>query len=96
MSSVPSLAAAGSSAAVPLFTPPQTPGQHQMNGSTSVNSSFAATGTKRETSTTATTEGDEQGREKRRRIAPTLIHDSSTPAPAPVSATAEDQSGSAQ
>jgi chromatin assembly factor 1 subunit B len=84
MSSVPSLAAAGSSnpgAAVPLFTPPQTPGQNQANGSTSTNTSFAAAGTKREGTATNGTEQEEQGREKRRRIAPTLINESSAPAP---------------
>ncbi|SMQ50637.1 unnamed protein product [Zymoseptoria tritici ST99CH_1A5] len=94
MSSVPSLAAAGSSSAVPLFTPPQTPGQNQTSGATSTNASFAATTLKRESSVSNTSEQDDQGREKRRRIAPTLVNDPSAPPSAPVPARAPAPSDS--
>ena len=85
MSSLPSVAASGSSAGgVPLYTPPQTPGYsyHVSNGSTgsatgvAVGGSLVA-GVKRE-SVVSEMEAEEDGgngREKRRRIAPTLVSD---------------------
>ena len=84
MSSVPSLAAGGANPApggVPLFTPPQTPGVHagvpgvpvtNGQGPGQMASGSAVAGVKRESAG----EGDEggaQGREKKRRIAPTLV-----------------------
>jgi len=65
LSSIPSIAAAGS--AVPLFTPPQTPGHH-VNGSMSSVSSTVS-GVKRQSDTSETVV--EEGRGKKRRIAPT-------------------------
>ncbi|KAK5130305.1 hypothetical protein LTR08_002229 [Meristemomyces frigidus] len=70
MSSIPSLAAAGSN--LPLFTPPQTPGQH-VNGSVSASSVITAVGSVKRPSDAADTAAEE-GREKKRRIAPTLVH----------------------
>ncbi|KAK4545437.1 hypothetical protein LTR36_002787 [Oleoguttula mirabilis] len=67
MSSVPSLSAAGSN--VPLFTPPQTPAHH-VNGSVSSMPS-AAVGIKR--TSDASEAATEEGREKKRRVAPTLV-----------------------
>lgn len=69
MSSVPSIAAAGSN--VPLFTPPQTPG-HCVNGLVSSVPSVAG-GVKR--TSDASEAATEEGREKKRRIAPTLVND---------------------
>lgn len=86
MGAIPSIAAAGSSA-VPLFTPPQTPGQ-VLNGSTAGYMPVAA-GNKREA---GATEPDDAGREKRRRIAPTPVSGTGegSAAPAPVSSTTTD------
>ncbi|KAF2172390.1 hypothetical protein M409DRAFT_63095 [Zasmidium cellare ATCC 36951] len=87
MGSVPGLAATGSSnpsgSSVPLFTPPQTPGQGHLNGSAAVAPPPAA-GIKRESVTSNTAE-EEQGREKRRRIAPTPVTEGDVPVvpPAP-------------
>ncbi|KAK5123356.1 hypothetical protein LTR85_002788 [Meristemomyces frigidus] len=69
MSSIPSLAAAGSN--VPLFTPPQTPGHH-VNGS--VSSVLSVPGGVKRTSD-ASEAAAEEGREKKRRMAPTLVNE---------------------
>lgn len=86
MSAMPSLAVAGSSnpnSSMPLFTPPQTPGQSQLNGS-SYTTVAASTGMKRESVASTASESDEQGREKRRRIAPTPVNEEAlAPPPAP-------------
>jgi chromatin assembly factor 1 subunit B len=72
MSSVPSMIAAGSGASgpLPLFTPPQTPG-----GSSSYSSSVlgAVNGIKRESIASESSEENNGNRDKRRRIAPTLV-----------------------
>lgn len=80
MSSVPSLAAAGSN--LPLFTPPQTPGQH-VNGAVSAIPTGMTVGVKR--TSDASEAATEEGRERKRRIAPTLVSegDGGVPAPAP-------------
>jgi chromatin assembly factor 1 subunit B len=70
MSSVPSTTAAGSgpSGSLPLFTPPQTPGGPSNNNGQSLG---AVAGVKRESVASETPE--EPNRDKRRRIAPTLV-----------------------
>lgn len=68
MSSVPLNVAAGSG--VPLFTPPQTPGHH-VNGSVGSASGMVVAGVKR--TSDASEAAVEEGREKKRRIAPTLV-----------------------
>ena len=80
MSSMPSLAAAGSSnpgTGLPLFTPPQTPAHGHTGGTGSQGSIGGAStfvaGVKRESNTSNTSESEDQGREKRRRIAPTPV-----------------------
>ncbi|EME48930.1 hypothetical protein DOTSEDRAFT_67845 [Dothistroma septosporum NZE10] len=94
MSAMPSLAAAGSSNAnssMPLFTPPQTPSHSQLNGSG--NSTLStSTGVKRESVPSTASESDEQGREKRRRIAPTPVNEEAH-APLPVPPATKDQVG---
>lgn len=82
MASLPSLAAAGSGTpgSMPLFTPPQTPGQSQMNGS-AAQPPPAVAGVKRESNASSESEIEEQGR-KKRRIAPTQVgEDESSEAP---------------
>ncbi|KAK5676500.1 Chromatin assembly factor 1 subunit [Elasticomyces elasticus] len=69
MTSLPSVAAAGSAAGLPLFTPPQTPGV-TINGS----ASNVVAGVKRPSD--ASEAAVEEGREKKRRIAPTLVEGS--------------------
>lgn len=76
-SSIPSIAAAGST--VPLFTPPQTPGHH-VNGSMSVLPSVVA-GSKRQSESSET--AVEEGKGKKRRIAPTQVGDASIAFSAP-------------
>ena len=77
--SVPGLTAAGHglSNGVPLFTPPQTPSQH---GSGAVARTISATssvaGVKREGTAPAEGEDGNEGKEKRRRIAPTPVTES--------------------
>ena len=66
MSSIPSLAAAGSN--LPLFTPPQTPG-HYANGAVP----SVVAGIKRPSD--ASEAAAEEGRERKRRIAPTLVNE---------------------
>lgn len=80
MSSVPSMTAAGSSSAgpLPLFTPPQTPGGPSANNSVT---SGAVAGVKRESVASETSE--DSNREKRRRIAPTLVEVNGEPVAAP-------------
>ena len=78
MSSMPSLAVAGSSnpgTGLPLFTPPQTPAQGHGGGASSQgsNAGVSAVGTKRESNASRGSESEDQGREKRRRIAPTPV-----------------------
>lgn len=72
MSSVPSIAAGGSNPApggVPLFTPPQTPGV-PVGVVSAVNGHAApVAGVKRESESAP----EESGKEKRRRVAPTLV-----------------------
>ncbi|TKA69481.1 hypothetical protein B0A55_08947 [Friedmanniomyces simplex] len=70
MASLPSVAAAGSN--LPLFTPPQTPGHH-VNGSVgSVSAGVpVVAGVKR--ASDASEAAVEEGRERKRRIAPTLV-----------------------
>jgi chromatin assembly factor 1 subunit B len=81
---------------MPLFTPPQTPGHH-VNGSTNSvpgmvapsvkrdsnasESGNVAAGVKRESQASESTE--QSGREKRRRIAPTLVTEGGVASPAP-------------
>ncbi|KAK5109694.1 hypothetical protein LTR62_006817 [Meristemomyces frigidus] len=80
MTSLPSVAAAGSSS-IPLFTPPQTPGHHVI-GSTGSTSGYvtATAGVKR--SSDASEAAIEEGRgEKKRRIAPTLVHEDGAAGP---------------
>ncbi|EME87282.1 uncharacterized protein MYCFIDRAFT_184373 [Pseudocercospora fijiensis CIRAD86] len=82
MGAVPSNVAAGSSStnsSMPLFTPPQTPGQSQINASTSQNPPTVS-GVKRDSNAGVQTDSEEQGREKRRRIAPTPVEDNPPPA----------------
>ncbi|KAK0346494.1 Chromatin assembly factor 1 subunit [Friedmanniomyces endolithicus] len=67
MTSLPSVAAAGSN--LPLFTPPQTPGHH-VNGSAS-SVPGVVVGVKRPSD--ASEAASEEGRERKRRIAPTLV-----------------------
>lgn len=88
VSSLPSIAAAGSSAPnVPLFTPPQTPGV--IAGSHSSNMPQTA-GTKRLSNASEISEDGK--RDKRRRIAPTLISDKDSLAPpAPPTVTSDKQ-----
>lgn len=84
VSSMPSIAAAGSNnpSGVPLFTPPQTPGYY-VNGSQASGLPQVA-GAKRESITSAAS--DEGNREKRRRIAPTLISEGESAASTPAQA----------
>lgn len=85
MSSVPSIAAGGSNPApggVPLFTPPQTPGVH-VSGPAGVNGTNGQTapavaGVKRDSASDAEEGG--MGKEKKRRIAPTLVSGDAPPA----------------
>jgi chromatin assembly factor 1 subunit B len=80
MSSVPSMTAAGSgtSGPLPLFTPPQTPGGPSNNNGSSLG---VVAGVKRES--VAPEASEEPNREKRRRIAPTLVEVGGEPASAP-------------
>ena len=83
MSSMPSMTAAGSnvSSSLPLFTPPQTPGgPGAYNGAISNTSSVVA-GVKRES--VASDASEDGTKEKRRRIAPTLVEVDGTSALAP-------------
>ncbi|KAF7186291.1 putative WD repeat-containing protein C26H5.03 [Pseudocercospora fuligena] len=82
MGAVPSNVAAGSSStnsSMPLFTPPQTPGQSQINASTS-QPPPTVSGVKRDSNAGVQPDSEEQGREKRRRIAPTPVEDNPPPA----------------
>ncbi|KAK6430912.1 Chromatin assembly factor 1 subunit [Oleoguttula sp. CCFEE 5521] len=70
MSSVPSMTAAGSTiGGVPLYTPPQTPG----SGYSGVTSGNVVAGVKRGSVTSEVSEEEGSSKEKRRRIAPTLV-----------------------
>lgn len=88
MSSVPSIAAGGSNPApggVPLFTPPQTPGVHVavpagVNGH-NAHPTQSVAGVKRES--TGDHEDGGAGKEKKRRIAPTLVSGNGAPQPPP-------------
>lgn len=74
MGSLPSVAAAGSNV-MPLFTPPQTPGQQQQPSNGSMGgpaSTLAAAGVKRPGDASGAALGEE-GRERKRRIAPTPV-----------------------
>lgn len=86
LTSLPSLAAAGSSnpvtSSIPLFTPPQTPGQSQVGGP-AIGAPPAVSGVKRESVASAVSESEDQGREKRRRVAPTLVEGEGAPRPPP-------------
>jgi chromatin assembly factor 1 subunit B len=70
MSSMPSMTAAGSNvpSSLPLFTPPQTPGG---SGAYIGNASSVVAGVKRES--VASDASEDGTKEKRRRIAPTLV-----------------------
>ncbi|KAK3067539.1 Chromatin assembly factor 1 subunit, partial [Teratosphaeriaceae sp. CCFEE 6253] len=73
MTSLPSVAAAGSSSTntnLPLFTPPQTPG-HYANGSMGSVSGASVLGAKRMSD--ASEAAVEEGRERKRRVQPTLV-----------------------
>jgi hypothetical protein len=61
-------AGSGASAPLPLFTPPQTPGGPSYNNGSNL---AAVAGVKRES--IASESSEEPNREKRRRIAPTLV-----------------------
>lgn len=80
MSSVPSLTAAspsaGSAGGLPMFTPPQTPGYTSAVPSQVASAAVAGTGTKREGDAV-----DASGKEKRRRIQPTLVSQGDGAAP---------------
>lgn len=95
MSSVPSIAAAGSNTTgpLPLFTPPQTPSASTVANNGSVSSASGVTaGVKRESIAPETSE--DAGREKRRRIAPTLVSGDGEPAtPGPPSASGPSETG---
>jgi chromatin assembly factor 1 subunit B len=81
MSSVPSMTAAGSGASgpLPLFTPPQTPGGPSNNNNSTLS---VVAGVKRESIASESSE-DNSNRDKRRRIAPTLVEVGGEPASAP-------------
>jgi chromatin assembly factor 1 subunit B len=81
MSSVPSMTAAGSGASgpLPLYTPPQTPGGPSNNNSSTLS---VVAGVKRESIASESSE-DNSNRDKRRRIAPTLVEVGGEPAFAP-------------
>lgn len=96
MSSVPSMTAAGSgvSGALPLVTPPQTPGGPSHNNGSMSSVSGVVAGVKRES--VASESSEEGNKEKRRRIAPTLVEsgsEMSTAAPAPPEGTEPRQDG---
>lgn len=81
ISSVPSLTAAnptgGTLGGMPMFTPPQTPGYTATLAATpSQNAPLSFTGTKREGETT-----EEGPKEKRRRVAPTLVSETEPATP---------------
>lgn len=81
VSSMPSIAAAGSNTpSVPLFTPPQTPGVSMAAPSTTSTIPQIA-GLKRNSNASEVSE--EGNKEKKRRIAPTLVRDNSLPPPPP-------------
>ncbi|KAF2719379.1 WD40 repeat-like protein [Polychaeton citri CBS 116435] len=98
LSSIPSVAAAGSNAgAVPLFTPPQTPGQQIATTAGGVGPGTTVgsiAGIKRGSDASAASHG-EDGREKRRRVAPTPVNEgeSSSLPPPPPPAPAQSQEG---
>jgi chromatin assembly factor 1 subunit B len=73
MSSMPSMTAAGSNvqSSLPLFTPPQTPGGSNVYTGPMGNTSSVVAGVKRES--VASDASEDGTREKRRRIAPTLV-----------------------
>jgi chromatin assembly factor 1 subunit B len=73
MSSMPSMTAAGSNvqSSLPLFTPPQTPGGSNVYTGSMGNGSSVVAGVKRESVASDTSE--DGTKEKRRRIAPTLV-----------------------
>ncbi|CAK1354568.1 putative WD repeat-containing protein [Cercospora beticola] len=92
---LPSIAAAGSgTSSMPLFTPPQTPGQSAAAMAAVPQVPAPVSGVKRESNAGVAPEGDEQGREKRRRIAPTQVSDdvpavAPPPPPAPKDSTSQ-------
>lgn len=92
---LPSIAAAGSgTSSMPLFTPPQTPGQSAAAMAAVPQVPAPASGVKRESNAGVAPEADEQGREKRRRIAPTQVSDdvpavAPPPPPAPKDSTSQ-------
>jgi chromatin assembly factor 1 subunit B len=73
MSSMPSMTAAGSNvqSSLPLFTPPQTPGGSNVYTGPMGNASSVVAGVKRES--VASDASEDGTKEKRRRIAPTLV-----------------------
>ena len=68
---------------MPLFTPPQTPGQSAASTVSMPSVPALVSGVKRESNASShPSESEDQGREKRRRIAPTQVNGDSAAPPA--------------